>query len=811
MGKLENPIGSKWHPATDALLVLFSNGANSSVSKAIRMSTKRLFLVLLLVIGCHQTGLSADKSAMEAKEVTKETKPDEQLEINKEALLKGPSEQMRIKAATVMLFSEPNALARKFLLDVLKQPENSAARMAVCKALIQTRAEQKSVKNKDHFIEPLLDILPTQVVAEAELAAEALLIFEYKQISGPLEEMATDPNSTLPVNTRLNAIYALKLQADNRAVIRLIELVDDSEPQVANVAEKALVSLGITVPQDPQDRKEKMNELKDKYKDPTVFLRERVIWQEGQMRKLRDEQEGQIRKLRDESGMWQERYLSALDEIYNNMKDDTVKGKFLAKHLDDSEVVVRLWALDKVYQDRVGGKPNPKLTDEVGSILVKLISDQNRDVRLRIAKVLALMVEVNSSEALLEQHKKEQSEEIKVEMFNALGRACQYAFSPNSGIEISPATRKGTLELATEYLYEKDPNKVQNVQKGADVIRRLLEQPGLASVEVDRYLGLLKDRYDPNNAVDGAVRGELLSAMAGLCEQRSACKDKARELFKPFFEKALEETNSVSEAVVDGIIYVFGKDKALAMLRDILKDDSSVIIRKKLIGLASEAGNVKDLDWLAKKIGSTAETGPAWQAMLEIFKRSDAGFLNEWMGKFESGTTNAKLADEQWVSFLDVAEVKAGRENKQPMLNNIWKKKAELFENKGNFKQVEDYLGKLLGVTQNDEEKWAIRPRLLNAHLRCQNVQAAKELVNNCLKEKDLDPNNAIMDLIDKYIKNSFDADPNAPNVFLKELIKIKTSSKQPRPKWDNQVKQWVSYLEQRQSEDPNKPEESGN
>jgi len=166
------------------------------------MSTKRLYLVMLvLVIGCQSriigsVGQNSPALPANANGAPAEAKPDEQLEINRNALLKGPSEEIRIKAATVMLFGE-NPLARKFLLDALKQTENSAARMAVCKALIQARSSKEPAKNKEDFIQPLLGIFATEIAAEAQLAAEATLIFEYEKIGESLEKVVTDGSSRL--------------------------------------------------------------------------------------------------------------------------------------------------------------------------------------------------------------------------------------------------------------------------------------------------------------------------------------------------------------------------------------------------------------------------------------------------------------------------------------------------------------------------------------------------------------------------------------------------------------------------------------
>jgi HEAT repeat protein len=733
--------------------------------KVIRMSTRRLCIaILLLVIGCQQAGISADKPALQSDEATAKAELDKQLKVNQDALLKGSSEQIRIDAATVMLFSE-NPLARKILLDALKQSENSAAQMAVCRALSQARAAQEPIKSKEDFIQPLLDILTTDDSAGAKLAAETTLLFEYERISKPLEKIATDPS--LPVKARLNVIYALKLQPDMRAIFKLMELLDDPESQVAAESEKALRSLGIPVGKDAETRKQIIDGLKRKGRDE--FLRDWLIRQESQMRTLETELD-----------LWQRMYLDELDKRYDDIRDDAVKGQFLAEHLRSSKAIVISWALEKVSQWRVG--TTSKLPAELGPILVDLISSPNREIRLKTAKLLSLMPDLNSAQRLLEQHKVEQDSEVRTELFVALGGACYYASLPNSALKISPEIRKQTLEWATEYLREQDAKKTQ---KGAEVMKKLLEQDGLTVTEVDKYLGLLVERYKQEK--EGALRGELLGAMAGLCAQ-SVYKTEATRLFKPLFEEALrDEANLVREAAVDGLIYI-DKSKALNRFRKDLANDSSIIVRKKLISLAGEVGGKEDLPWLTEKIGTTDEGKLAWQTMLEIFKRSDAAGLAEWVDKLDSPETKDKLSDEQKLSFLEMAEAKIVDEN---ILKGVRRKLADLYTKTGELKRAVECLGKLREAVRTDEEKEAILAELLNVYLKWPNVDAAAQLVVYSLLEKDLEPNNVVVLSIDRYFnKPPAGTDPNA---VLKALVKIKTP--QNRPMWQQQVKYWADRL----------------
>jgi HEAT repeat protein len=445
-----------------------------------------------------------------------------------------------------------------------------------------------------------------------------------------------------------------------------------------------------------------------------------------------------------------------------------------------------LWALEKVHRWRLGTKS--KLPVELGPILTNLISDQDNDVRLKTAKLLSLMGGMNSAEKLLQQLEVEQNDEVRMELFVALGGACYYAFLPDSEFKILPEIRKQALEWAVKYLSEQEPKKAQ---KGAEVIKKLLEQNGLTSGEVDKYLGSLVKRYrQEKDKAGGALRGELLSAMAGLCAQ-SVYKAESARLFKPLFEKALrDDTDLVREAAVDGLVYI-DKARALKVLRKDFVNDSSIVIRKKLIDLASEVGGQDNLVWLAEKIGSTAESEPAWQAMLKIFKRSDAALLNEWVGKFDSQHSQGGLSDDQKLSVLEIAERKAVGENKLKMLTDVRKKLAKFYSKSGEFERAAEYLGMLRQSAQSTEQREAILGDLLGVYLRWPNIEAATQLVNNCLLEKDLEPNNVIVLSIDNYLADL----PAAaePHAILEALAKIETV--EVRPMWARHMERWTKHL----------------
>ncbi|MHC4702389.1 MAG: hypothetical protein ACYTFQ_17620, partial [Planctomycetota bacterium] len=76
-------------------------------------------------------------------------------------------------------------------------------------------------------------------------------------------------------------------------------------------------------------------------------------------------------------------YLALLGTEYKGKSDDVEKGKFLAEHLGSSKASVRLWALGEVDQWRKGTEQQSFPRELLEPILISLISDPNKDVRLR--------------------------------------------------------------------------------------------------------------------------------------------------------------------------------------------------------------------------------------------------------------------------------------------------------------------------------------------------------------------------------------------------------------------------------------------
>ena len=746
-------------------------------------SLRSYLLIVILAIGSLQVGICQDKPTGPAESTPTTGELNTELKVFRESLFK----QGSVDAATVML-THPDPNARSVLLEALRQSENSPARTAVCNALIRTRGQKKTIKNDQDFIVPLLDVFASEIAAETESAVRATLVFEYEKIGPSLEKLVKDTSKAF--KTRANAIHALKLRRDMQTTIRLIELIDElneTDKEVSAEAKRALSELGIDVGEKPEVRKQNIARIK----------------QEGEGEFLRAQlarQEAQVRQAKDELDIWQRRYLSQLDKIYKQITEDKAKGDFLIEYLGDKEAVVRLWALDKAYRWRL----TSQLPEALGPVLISLIPDENRNVRLSAAELLALMQRLNSAQPLLDQHQVEQDDQVKTKLFIALGAACSSTVTgPPAEVSVKmKKIRSTTLALAAEqYLFSADDEKARNA---AEVIRKLLVRNGLESEEVDKYLNLLSTRYQQEKGKpNGALRGVLLNAMASLCAPESTCKAKAQTLFASQFEKALEDkTDFVREAAVNGLAYINTK-KALELLRAGFFNDPSEALRKKLIAMTDEVGDEQDLGKLAEKIGMNSEGELAWQAMLNIFRRlkeTDTAVWKEWVGRLSS--QNDKFSNEQRIAFLKIAEAKASSETKL----EVRKKLGDLYYTTGQFEQAADYFDMLYKASQDPKDKEAVLPKLLDASLKGLQRERIVGLVGNHLSEEDLDPNSVIIQLLNGYLgKPPLEANQKA---VLKALEEIKVP--QNRPKWLQWLNGWSTSLSKNEGEKSDKPKPSG-
>lgn len=731
----------------------------------------RNFLYILAITICIQPWLSAAVEQVS----TGNSAAREQLEINKNALLFGTDEQIRFKAAALMLDSSDPA-ARSVILEVLNKNDNQQARLALCQAISQSRG-QKTISNNEEFILPLMTFLIEQRdPAGIKLASDALLIFKYDQLEQPLSAIIAD--NSLPLEARLNAIQALRLQPDIRAVVRMIELLDNPDEQIVTAASDALKSLAIpVVGTDKVTRRQMIEEIQRIGKEEFLYY-----W------RMRQEYEKQIENLRTQCDSWRQKYLTGLDDLYARLGvDAAARIKFLSQYLIAAQPEERLWAVSKVSLWLHGTEPKSNLLSELGPLLIKLISDENAQVRLNVARVMALMPELDSSQTMLSQLTAETEDDVRTEQFSALGQTCRYAFSPQSTVKPDPAIRKQTLDMAVEYLRSDSPAKSQ---RGAEVIRNLLEYDGMTDGQAVVYLNALSDRYRRvDNSV--ALRGELLNSMAILCAQ-SAYGTQAAGTYREFFTSAMaDEDDLVRQAAVNGLINI-NKSEAYQRLRAEFVNDKNLNIRKRLISLAEELGTADDLGWLSEKLNSAPEEAAAWKAMMRIFSGCDSKVLTKWIEPLEQ----KNIAQARMIAFYETVEQKAQTEDNTDLLDKVRYKLARLYAQTQLRDKAKEYFGDLIKSEQNPAQKDQYRAELLELYLNDGQMKLAGSLVTNRLLEDDIDDTCAIGKTLISFVGSS----PQQSRELLDELNQIKPIGIKPKPRW----KQLLQQLAQMQPVDAN-------
>lgn len=727
-------------------------------------------LALVLLLACESAVWAGTVLTAGEADFTPAANVDQELALIKDQLFNNKDVTTRMNAATVLLFRE-EPTAREFVLEALRQLENPAARMAVCKALDRSRRDPRTLKAKEDFLQPLLTIIGTETdPAVAQSAAEATLMFSYDQVQGGLEKTACD--SQLGVAIRNNAVYALQLHPDKRAVLRLIDLLEDPDATVAKAAVEALTSLGISLPDDVEARRRAISDLEQQ--GPEVYLRKRLVRSEADIRTLR-------------TGMlqWQTYYFSALTDWYASLSDETARNNFLAERLKSAEPEMKLWALDRLEELKKGtGKP--KWSEDIEKTLLGMVASRNRQVRLRTARVLALMWELNSAQRVLQQLQVEEDADVRHELFVALGGACYYASLDTSPFKVADEVRKETLEWAVRFLSEQ---RAERVRSGADVMRKLLTQNGLQASDVARYLDAVAQRYQlATSEANHAIRVELLTAMAGLCAQRSVCRTQATKLYSPLFEQALADSvDSVRQVAVDGFISI-DSGTALTRFRKSLIDDPSLSVRTKLINLAGEAGVVEDLDWLTKRLGTPGESDLAWQAILKVFRRSATDVTAGWMEALSTPPLQDKLSGDQKISYFTLIEQRAQADSRIDLLTQARKRLAELYTSGGNFKQAADYLKLVEETAPTSAERDRILSDRLTVCFRWPNLEMASEILTNYLSGADLTEDCLIAKSIDGYLREPLGGDPNA---LLETLTRVKVKEPESRPGWRRLLQRW--------------------
>jgi HEAT repeat protein len=699
-----------------------------------RFSTFLLYLLIFSQVACSQEGLRPELVSGDSIQ-TEESARD--FRVYRDALLQGSTDELRVDGAVGLLLQN-NEQGRSALLSALRSDDNPLAREAVCNALISSRGLSEKIVSLEVFLKPLLDILQGESIPQAELAAEALLLFDYAVVADSLDAILQDQGADRQI--RMNAVYALQMRTGTTALRKLIKLLDDSDAEVAKAAETALQeAFGIPVGASRAVWTEILDELQ--LKSPEDIRRERLLRQEMKLRQVQAERD-----------RWQQLYFSLLDKQYETL-DEMSRETAILEMIESELVPVRVWALDKASKFAV-------LKDELRAKLFILLFDDSRDVRLQASKVFMSIPALNPAEALLERMQFEKDEEVKLAMLEALGEACFFAFSPGSDVNLNTDIKLQTLQIASGYLQSESADCIA----GAEVIRKILEINNLSRDSIDHYLTLLSDRYQQSLTQNGGIRAELLAVLAHLCGQGGA-KDDARALFGPFFEEALviENDPALRLAAVQGLSYVDNVEALKLFKKSGLTAGQSLSVQQVVIDVAGQTGEAIDLEWLLELLNNNGNSDRIWLAIKYICQRQDAAFLMGWLPELESvASTKSEYVRE----ILDIAEQKAGGEGDQELLKQVRKQKILWFTQN---KIWEQGVGYLSSINYSLSERGYSDLEAFTIYLYGGKIDSAVQYVESRLKVADIGPESPLGTVISDFFADD-EVDDSIKGLFFDEI-----------------------------------------
>jgi HEAT repeat protein len=708
------------------------------------------YILILSIVAFGQP--SSDKGVVSNGPAGADTAADLQLRIYKETLQQGSSEDIRVDAAVGLLLQN-TAQSRDVLISALKSDETPQARRAVCKALVKSRGLSQTIDSLDFFRDPLLQILQTKSQDEAELASEALLLFGYSKISDSLMEIIN--NKELSPEVRINGIYALQLRPEPSALRGLIGLLDDPNAEVAKAAETALQeSFGIPVGTSRAVWSDILVELQKK--SPEEIRRERLLRQEVKLRQVQAERD-----------RWQKSYLALLDRHFE-MLDEASQSKMILEMMASESPSVRLWSLDKASK-------YPLVIEDFQAKLFSMLSDSSRDVRLQTAKVLRTKSDLNPAEALLARFQVETDPEVALAIFEALGEACYYAFSPGAVFELLPEIKNQTLKIAAEYL---ESDSGEPAIKGAEVLRKILELNNLGKDSMKSYLKSLGDRYEKSISEDGALRAGLLSILAHLCGQGGA-KTEACVLYEPYFKEGLtvQDNPNLRLAAAQGFSYV-DKVKALELFKkNGLINDESPAVRQVVIDLAGQTGDASDLEWLLGALRVNGNSEQVWKAIKSICQRQKAVFLLKWLPALESADG---VTDEFVREILEIAEQKAASEKEGVLQVEIQQQILSRQVSQRSWDSALSYLNKIGYDPSNGTLPSTLNVLALKVYLYSNVADGVVSVLRAELEKADLSDASPVSSALKDYFSSEA-VGVESKSLFLR---KIKSVSVEGRPRW---------------------------
>lgn len=469
---------------------------------------------------------------------------------------------------------------------------NTAAKVALAAALVDLPEFLEP-----GYVEPFIGMLGDADPVVREAAAGALAAYTDHGVTARLRQLALDAER--PRTLRLAAISALGLMTERAAIAALVQVLDDSDP---GVAQAALAALGRATAIDFNDD---VAAARTWWEESSALPLE--AWQQRQIERL-------VRKDRESRRRLEavEVRLAKLLEANFLRAPDAERVTLLSGYLADTSATIRLLGLKLTQLHLAEGKSlPPELQDRVRELLASVeTAEQAAAVR-----TVASFREPRDAERFLEMLPNARGRDVRLALLNGLGHV-------------------GSGAAADVLLKVLDNADEQCVTEAVAALGRLAERGVLEAGARDAVATALLGVFDRTKPAQVSLRERVLWAMGNVADPR----------FGRAFATGLErqEAVTVRQAAVRGMAAL--KDPQLADALAAAASDSDAGVRKTAVEALAALGATdsdKPLTALWERAVSPQETDEtirqaAWRGVLDTLSKASADEIERWIARLTS-------------------------------------------------------------------------------------------------------------------------------------------------------------------------------
>lgn len=659
----------------------------------------------------------------------------------------------------------PSPQAQALLVDLLGSAAGLDAQKALCEA-IPSGSKGKAGQLDMALVVPLVELLGSSNTDLRLAAARALSEYSNPEVAEQLAQLARQTEA--PQNLRLAAIEALAPNVYRRDVVQqLVGLLELTEPGMVSKVVAALEPaarefLGTDVAKWRNWWNEQSKLSTEAWLDDQLRLyRDRNRMAQGELTAFRERHKQQTAELTGRLRDFQR-------EVYRSLPADQREAR-LVEWLSDVQDEVKLTGL-AIIKGRIADEGKRPEHDVLAAML-RLLKDRSAVVRREVLSISQNLVgDTNVVRAILAQVDEEKDVPTREAIFRAIGKLNAVDGIPLLIREIN------SMEAPPEC-----------VREAAIALGTIARQPGMTE-RLAEAAAPLKRRMESAPANDAALRGGLLTAMAGIADPS----------FAPNFHAAIDTDNPLLvRPAIEGL-EATGDATKLSRVRR-FTSHSDPLIRLTAINAVGRLGREDaDLEAVLARLSPGAESNElareaAWKAFREILRPRSV------RERLRAAATLREVPDREVEYLTELTSEFAATKSGDIELELIRDRLSDLLLTQGKFAEAIPHLRELYTtrVARGDPNRLDAGLRLLDATLRSPGFANAPDLLIQLADTAGRDEyvTTRIVETVAQYLDAPETvADPARTRSVLDELRQV--PSDRLGPGWTKLIKRVSSRLD---------------